>query len=761
MSLYGFSRKDIAKSLSGFAKKNLIAGYPTDDVLQHGLGEFYKGGQLATDMELYAFISPEEIPAAVPTVDAGGSVKMEASVSPQRCKIYKPYPRSRQGDVADNQEVDVEVIQTGEGAAGGNSYGDAAYYVYNTFPKPIPKDTISFCAVFGGVLFVVDRPQQQRVRFRLKTDFNDTGRAIAYVLDQFGNEGLEYNEEIYVHDPRKLFAHAVGADSFTTIQGQNPNIYDMLHAGGSVGYAVMTYEIKNEYFDCEDDCDTGSQCYPRWEVEQCTQSVNQMRVFIDDYDAMPRGQNSSEQKSLRVYPDLSFSSQWPFVDYPRNLTVQPQPEGQPTEYRILCHNPHRFSARTGYAIIERVDYPQRLQNADNRCVPYVGGLSTINNEWHIVDVENPIARYICVSWQESQQKWTYDDVYFEGENPAPYFDNDGENIEGSIKTLPCFTIDCLKNGSPGFAFFDPNMQEYYVFSTESALYGKAVDYEVVGQKQGTALPLVQYGAECTLNYRVRKHIKVFGDNESCPTTLDVRSTNPAFEEVEVLTAVHRPDDPEYPACPSDSLTFQKETVYVCKSDAEEPTSVNICCPPCGCCVIDGTPTPGVTEEYCNEQGGTFYEGEDCPEVTCCEPVEGYDPEVSNANFQFGFTTIGVLVPNSSGFSASGPCGVTLTFDIEWTNLTSCAFGFSEVTTATAVLMQGEYCCYWEVTLTQPTNACFDPPSWPGNAVKFPYCEGEANSNCDNSIGICDEGCDNGGFNAYPSFQVINLGGCLG
>ena len=95
MTLYGFSRKDVTRQLSDFAKKDLISGYPTEEVLQHGLGEFQQGRQTAADMELYAFISPEDIPAAVAEFDDGGQVRMQASVSPERCKIYKPYPRSR------------------------------------------------------------------------------------------------------------------------------------------------------------------------------------------------------------------------------------------------------------------------------------------------------------------------------------------------------------------------------------------------------------------------------------------------------------------------------------------------------------------------------------------------------------------------------------------------------------------------------------------------------------------------------------------
>ena len=86
-----------------------------------------------------------------------------------------------------------------------------------------------------------------RFRFRLKTDFDDTGEAGAYVLDVFGNvtytdgSPVELGDVLTVHDPRKCFAHAVGADSLATIHLESDAF---LPAGGSVGYAVKTNQLK-------------------------------------------------------------------------------------------------------------------------------------------------------------------------------------------------------------------------------------------------------------------------------------------------------------------------------------------------------------------------------------------------------------------------------------------------------------------------------------------------------------------------------------
>lgn len=690
MTLYGFSRKDVTRQLSDFAKKDLIAGYPTDDVLQHGLGEFNQGRQTATDMELYAFISAEGIPAAVPTVDPDGSVRMQAAVSPEPCKIYKPYPRSRQGDITDNQDVDVEVIQTGKGAAEGLNYGDAQYYVYNTFSQEIPANTISFCAVFGGVLFAIDKPPQQRVRFRLKTDFDDTGTALANVLDQFGNAGLVYGTEITVCDPRKLFAHAIGADSLASIHAANPNIGDFLHAGGSVGYAVWTYEIADDAFDCEDDCTHPSKlCYPRWEVEQCTQIANKMKVQIDALNGTGKitGELTEGVKQLKFNPSSAFISHWPYVDYPPEIIVPT--EG--SDYKINVHNPHMFTALDGWAIIERVAHSSRLQNADNRCVPYSPGETQVA-EWHIVDVEKPIARWVCASFQGSTGNWTYHS-FQEGYNPnnPNYFAPEGGTVDQHILTHECLEIDCLEHGQKGVGYWDPNSQNYQIISTNSALYGKAVDIEAIAQKvtdPPSETELLAYDG-CDLTYQEMSPFKVFGANPQCEETQLPKVITPSLVPVDVVSNVTRsytctidgtvdPTIQSESECNSaggtwalsDDLCFTYDTVYVCRTDtAVSEDCLNVCCDePLGCCEYPpGTYTPNVAQSDCN---GTWTAG-DCPADECipCDFCDfgglqyQFDGISWDANVQSGFAGRALL--NTAVWTAgAGDCDATLTVEFE-------------------------------------------------------------------------------------------------
>jgi hypothetical protein len=268
MTLYGFSRQDIAKHLSEFAKRDLVVNYPEMPTSVGGLGDFKSGHQAARDPEIYMFRADDGIPAAtVVAITESGDVKVECTNA--LCKIYKPIIRDPAQAGQLDQDVNVERLKTVDDGAALASYGTATYRVYNTHTDDIPSNTMSLCVVVGGQLFALP-PQktQKRIRFRLKTNFNDTGYATAYVLDQWGCGGLTLNQVVNVCDPRKLFAHAIGADTLTSIHNANPNNTDFLHAGGSVGYAVMTYDI-----DPPDECDNcqtpdsscePANCYPRW-----------------------------------------------------------------------------------------------------------------------------------------------------------------------------------------------------------------------------------------------------------------------------------------------------------------------------------------------------------------------------------------------------------------------------------------------------------------------------------------------------------------
>ena len=597
--MFGFSRKDIAKQLSDFAKKDLIANYPQGATNPAGISEFVSGRQSAVDPEIYLFYSDVDIPAAnkVESPENPNDFKWECGVAGSPQRVYKPKIRSDSDYNVIGQEVDAVRVSTFDDLAGSTNYASASYFVYNPWDTPIKSNEIGICAVIGGVLFAFQRPPKEtgRIRFRLYTGFTDDGTASATVLDSWGDDTLCAGDSVDVYDPRKLFAHAVGSTSFSALHQYNTNIDDMLHAGGSVGYAVETFKCEYDPFDVPTTCGLSSIDYPRYEVEQCTQSANKMRVFIDDYPAFPKGTGSTEYVDLKVFPDQSFVSEWPYVDFPEALTVESGPV-----YRISCLNARRFSAKTGWAIVERVSYASRLQNAANRCVPYVGALGSRTEEWHIVDVENPIARYICVTYQASgsgsqfQESWNFSGTYFEGENPSDYFQN---GINDSIATAPCLDVDCMSNGEPGLAFWDPNDQKYYVFATESALYGRAKDYEVVGQRADAITKLIEYGTDCQLKYRTAQYIKVFGDKTpQCEADFPVNLANPNLTAVDVVSDVTRggscyidgtvdPTHTTQEACdlaggvwvPSDELCFDKKQVFVCKNEDLPDECVNICC----------------------------------------------------------------------------------------------------------------------------------------------------------------------------------------
>jgi hypothetical protein len=618
----------------------------------------------------------------------------------------------------------VEVIQTGKGAAEGLNYGDAQYYVYNTFPQEIPANTISFCAVFGGVLFAIDKPPQQRVRFRLKTDFDDTGTALANVLDQFGNAGLVYGTEITVCDPRKLFAHAIGADSLASIHAANPNIGNFLHAGGSVGYAVLTYEIADDAFDCEDDCPSDNICYPRWEVEQCTQIANKMKVQIDAMGGTAKitGVENEGPKVLNFTPSSAFLSQWPFVDYPPEIIV-PSEVGE--EYKIEVENPHMFTALDGWAIIERVAHSSRLENAANRCVPYNYSGTDQVAQWHIVDVEKPIARWICATFQGSTGFWNYDsNSYQEGYDPTTYFAPEGQSVSDNTQTHSCLAIDCLENGQKGVGYWDPNSQKYQIISTNSALYGKAVDIEAIAQKVGDPPPeteLLAYDG-CDLTYQEMSPFKVFGANPQCEETQLPKVISPTLLPVNVVSDVDRAyactvDGTVDPTIQTESecnsaggtwalsndLCFTYSTVYVCSTTpgGEDPECINICC--------DEPPTPPPTE---------------CIDCTQC-PEES----IKFTSFALSWTAVqsgnpggpwdGNAVDGTASWTQNGDCCATLSVTLHSNDPI-----IPDTAVTAQVCIQPAGVCInsaWELTLV------WSQPTFAGVTLPTTMCGGQSTS----------------------------------
>ena len=223
-----------------------------------------------------------------------------------------------------------------------------------------------------------------------------------------------------------------------------------------------------------------------------------------------------------------------------------------------------------------------------------------------------------------------------------------------------------------------------------------------------------------------------------------------------------------------------DTIYVCDTGVgpNPPICLDICDPcdnPTGCCVVTYSDhvdyVAGQTYEQCEEYyadplvlTAVWTEGP-CPSGDCCEGISAATI-VSNAFFNFtgfqGDTTEGNFVAGSSSTALTGECGITITFEILWSNGTCAA---SQTTSATAELKTNGTCCYWEVTLTEPTASCqfgFGNlgDNWPSDTVNIIGCSatGEFDQDCTTFTGDCAAICDNGGFDSVQ-MTVDNIGGC--
>ena len=523
-----------------------------------------------------------------------------------------------------------------------------------------------------------------RFRFRLKTDFDDTGVATAYVLDVFGTvtnpdgSPVELGDILTVHDPRKCFAHAVGADTLAAIHADGDAFFP---AGGSIGYAVKTAQLKASPSDPNDDQ------YPRWEVEQCTQTVQRMKVKIDSAQNNTSGQNTTQPtgKLNEVNKRLFFNapdailSRWPDVDYAPEWTPA-QTSGY--SWEISVTNPHRFSAGDGWAIIERVVVRSRVEDATNITTPYTP--NTLGTpEWQIVEVENPIARWQQVSWGGSAQGWAATAVIAEGEKTSSvsYRFDDMGTIAGHVRDAPGLTVGCLNTGETGWAFWDPNEQFYNVIVTESALLGAPVTIEPVATGPNSTLPMAEFDA-CNLILRKLGPVKVFGGKDECQFSQSSLTVAASLTAVDVVAGVTRVGE---------ELCFNYDTVYVCRTDTGvSDDCLNVCCPETtGCCEYPpGTYTDGVTQSACDLQGGTWTAadcpGDDCYACSFCDTAGGgatitlqqfsFDPggsvtqggqfSLSSMTQTSGCTALatGYFTPLGGGTQTPATCTMTLQSD---------------------------------------------------------------------------------------------------
>ena len=545
----------------------------------------------------------------------------------------------------------------------------------------------------------------------------------------------------------------------------------------SIGDTVTFSDPFNLFMDAEPDAIgwayerkiTDECAEQRWEVEELSLPVNRVTGITLE---CVRKNDDTFQAMINISNGLDMLSGYHNVDYPPEIT--------PGSNTIYAKNPYKLDtcSISGITLERR---PDLIPSDPHNC--YLTPTSSSNYDWVLVQVEEQIARWIKViaSVDGSVVNWSFEGTYWDGCNPFV-----GNCLMPIIETL-C-DIECIKDEACGIACYRPEAHSYVVISTSSALMGEPETKTIVTELTDAG-ELYPCQMEMTVQEvcLITKGDPVVGFVQFSTMEVDVvtDATTVAgtsylqFNKSTITTCSVTPAGADLvDICP---LLCQCEQFYECcaaqcacdQSDCTwdwDPIGwewINTIPCPEGCECSDGPPpTPGG-----NDPTTVTYPCED-EEALCCDGI-GPTTSVNQADFEYTNTddfsqTIGTLVIGSSSFSATGPCLATLSFSMSWTNLTcGGGGGVTQVTGAIAVLKKSGNCCYWEVTLTQPTAACpaggLMPTNlgvgWPGNTVLVPDCPGAEWLDCANFAGTdCENYCDEGNW-ATPTFTVNNAGAC--
>jgi hypothetical protein len=479
----------------------------------------------------------------------------------------------------------------------------------------------------------------RRVKFVLSTSFDNTGQATAKIIDDYAaGGGATLGEEITVNDPRKCFGNAIGSGELLDDFQTGPN------GGGSIGIAIWTRQTKSSDADPPTPDVDG---YPRFEVEQCTQRCRILKGNVENL-SLPRGADPDETVDVffNVDDDPTNMGDWPYVDYCSEWSAGGAGGAQ---FRVEAKNYQRFSAGVGWVVIERRMEQSDLQDSANQETPYAGTVAT--EEWVIVDVEKPIARWhkLKLSDCEASTLDLEEGSYAEGEDPieVEYF----ESNEGHADFPDGLSVDCVDPESDYFwGFWDNNSQKYKAITTDSALYGRAHEISAIADEasEGLSEDLIEVGG-CELVYKTRK-AKVFGNKAECcsyetetvvktfnwdyVTVLGTTSLEGNYFEGEETTAY---EGGHAVQGGSNGICFSKLRIPVCNYEDAGRECKYICAEPCddpcnGDCSWVAVEDPEAEGGYkwelltdC-EQGVEGYADCICP-YPCIDPVT----EVANDN----------------------------------------------------------------------------------------------------------------------------------
>lgn len=574
-------------------------------------------------------------------------------------------------------------------------------------------------------------------------------------VTQSNDPSAVVGEQLEVHDPNNLFADVVFA-AYQTATNCNA---DELYNGGSTGTAYLrtpTTSVDNP------------PGVTRWEVETCSRSIDKMDVWLqecmradDGGDGLWTGTGYFDQI------DDWNQSAYPAVDFPPEI-VDDGDEESGYCWKVAIENPYRLTALEYSKVRIRRQTTKECSLPRNVTSPHDQGVVANSEKWIVESVyedraqnRGKFARFLGLSFGGPFSGWTIVQ-YWNGQDPS-------QALPACRPTVTCTLLtdcECLEQGDRAFAVYNEELHRYEVVATQSALLGPPDDLAIMNSFAGDL--------GCTFSF-AEQNIKAF----AC-------GSEPTVGSASLQTITQRVVGDAFRL--GNDICFNMYDIQVCSTAYVEPECVNLCAA-CDCedhiCAYQYTEGVGweavatcPTEEDCCCQGEmpsespapgeptyVSYPCGECPPTGCCEGVSAAT-EVTQAFYNFtgffGDTTEGNFVAGSSSTSLTGECGITITFDVLWSN-GSCQA--QQTTQATAVLRKNGTCCYWEVTLTQPTIGCFGGmgtlgDNWPGSVVKIIGCSGTGafDQDCQLQTGDCAAVCDNGGFGSVQ-LTVANIGGC--
>lgn len=489
-----------------------------------------------------------------------------------------------------------------------------------------------------------------------------------------------------VHDVKNAFADVVFADNVnvTKCVSEDPAAPSLWKAG-SVGTAFWRTPTTS--------CDVPEDTF-RWEVETCTQSINEIRGQLVESCLKKNGQVGVPGNGTGIIgitdTDYWNISQNPAVDFPMEFTDAATEASHCWE--LAVNNPEGLHAVEGTTLRVRRRSEKRTSLPINNASPHSQG-ALIDPYWEVYMVENDdyhtlgkFANWIRVELVDGSGgdlfgpngSWNILNWY-EGTDPRVGTESSSDGCRPSISCG--FDCSCLEGGDTAYAFFDENLHAYIIVSTDSALLGPP---ELV--------PIMNSWAAdgCEFNW-AEQTLKAFPcDNPITPKT-DELDTVP----LNVHTGVYRGDN--------NQLCFYTSEIQICSAVQVEDECVNACFP-CDCDDYN------CTFVY-DENTGYWQPVEQCPENLPDCNCTGEAP--TNTPAPGEPTTVTYPCGPTPPLNPCGPCDectedlCTTGFELKDVIISgNCANGDRWETDATSIEVEFDSECCWNLTIDfiQPGTA---------------------------------------------------------